>query len=233
MKKWIFAVPAAPVAAFGLCYLAAFLQAEYFPAVEEPQTKKPKIAFIGDSITYGTGTLLTRKKDAFPVFVQEQLPEYEVLNYGFNDRTLQKEGDLPYTKEKMYPATLACKADVYVIMLGTNDTKKKNWDPERYESEYKDFVKQYVDIAGAENVYVMQQSRCFPVFGMKDALYGIRCAEVDKLPGIARRVANELGCKTIDLYTLTKDHPEWFIDGVHPTAKGNKAIAAAIVQNLK
>ena len=36
----------------------------------------------------------------------------------------------------------------------------------------------------------------------------------------------------VDLYSATADHPEWFVDGVHPNADGNRAIAQAVYDTL-
>ena len=55
---------------------------------------------------------------------------------------------------------------------------------------------------------------------------------VSQLPQIITETAEELGIEVIDLYTLTKDHPEWFWDGVHPNAEGNRAIADEIYETV-
>lgn len=36
------------------------------------------------------------------------------------------------------------------------------------------------------------------------------------------------GLQVVDLYALTEEHPEYFMDGVHPNALGNQAIAEHI-----
>lgn len=39
-------------------------------------------------------------------------------------------------------------------------------------------------------------------------------------------IAEQSGCGTLDLYALTQDHPEYFVDGIHPTEEGYALIAA-------
>jgi lysophospholipase L1-like esterase len=38
--------------------------------------------------------------------------------------------------------------------------------------------------------------------------------------------------QVIDLFSLTKDHPEYFDDGVHPNAEGNKVIAGYLAEEI-
>ena len=39
--------------------------------------------------------------------------------------------------------------------------------------------------------------------------------------------------KVIDLYTITKDHSELFIDGIHPNEEGHKVIANEIYKVIE
>ena len=50
-------------------------------------------------------------------------------------------------------------------------------------------------------------------------------------PEIFLTAAGKLGIRVIDLYAFTKDHPEWFVDGVHPNIRGNRAIAKYILNS--
>jgi lysophospholipase L1-like esterase len=48
-----------------------------------------------------------------------------------------------------------------------------------------------------------------------------------------RGVANDLGLPIIDVYTPLANHPELFLDGVHPNAQGSQIIANIIYQTIK
>ncbi|MBR2792409.1 MAG: hypothetical protein IKE12_07105, partial [Erysipelotrichaceae bacterium] len=54
-----------------------------------------------------------------------------------------------------------------------------------------------------------------------------------QITDIVTRTAEKLGLQVIDLYGHTSGHPEWFADGVHPNAEGNRAIAEYIAENIK
>ena len=134
---------------------------QYPPA---PHVKEGKIhiACVGDSITYGAGVLGHRRSQSYPAYLQENLGEkYQVLNYGLSGRTLMDEGDVPYRSEKLYQKSLDAKADIYLLMLGTNDAKDYQWDEDAYAKEIKDFVETYQTAAPQAKIYLMQPPQAF------------------------------------------------------------------------
>ena len=98
---------------------------KYLVVPKAPKVEKDKIriACIGDSITYGAGVVgKNYKHSTWEYFLQQKLgDDYQVLNYGISGRTLQNEGDYPYRKEKFYRITHKIQAEIYIIMLVTND----------------------------------------------------------------------------------------------------------------
>ena len=229
-NEWKLAIGGAigvPAIAYGI----ASIQNLFLPPLESPTPGKKHIACVGDSITYGYGVVMNRKTDAYPYILQKYVgDEWEVLNYGFSSRTLQDEGDFPYRKEKMYRRSLDAKADIYTIMLGTNDTKSWNWNPERLEQEYEAFVKEYIDIAGAENVFLVKPPRAHTLLGIH--MYGIRDEQITEFCPMIDRIAEKLKTPVIDLNTLSTGHKEWLPDGIHPNRKGNIAFARAIYEKI-
>lgn len=134
---------------------------QYPPA---PHVKEGKIhiACVGDSITYGAGVLGHRRSQSYPAYLQENLGEkYQVLNYGLSGRTLMDEGDVPYRSEKLYQKSLDANADIYLLMLGTNDAKDYQWDEDAYAKEIKDFVEAYQTAAPQAKIYLMQPPQAF------------------------------------------------------------------------
>ena len=106
---------------------------------------KKHIACIGDSITFGAG-VRGKKEETWEYFLNEIIgDEYQVLNYGTNGRTLLSTGDYPYAADKLYQRSLECKADIYLIMLGSNDAKPHNWNTDKFEKEYDEFVRKYAE----------------------------------------------------------------------------------------
>ena len=199
------------------------------------QTKEPEpvsVAMVGDSIFYGTWAP-NSESETIEACLQKILPEGSVVyNFGVSGATLQDEADQPYKEEPAFQESLASGVDEFIIMLGTNDAKRHNWDPERYAAEYRVFVKEYIDRSDTGHVYAAIPPIVFedPVSHVYN--FSIMPEAVSQLPQIITETAEELGIEVIDLYTLTKDHPEWFWDGVHPNAEGNRAIADEIYETV-
>ncbi len=193
---------------------------------------KRHIACIGDSITYGAG-VNGREKETWEHYLNGILgTDVQVINYGASGRTLQDEGDYPYTADKIYRYSLDCRTDIYVIMLGTNDAKPYNWNAERYEREYASFLGTYAALDSGPELVLMTPPSCFPEEKTGIVAFDIDPENVRKAAEIVRDIADRLDLKMIDLYEKTKDHPDWFVDGVHPNAKGNREIAEIIAEFL-
>ena len=206
----------------------------YLKLPRRPETVKGKvnIACIGDSVTRGAG-VRGRRKQTWECFLNEKLGEdYHVLNCGISGCTLQKEGDCPYTGSTLYPHTLNLKADVYLVMLGSNDTKPQNWNEENYKTQLKEFLKGYLSLDNHPRVIVMIPTECFPDKTGKVAFHINKHIIDGVLPGIIRKTAEDLGIETIDLLTPTLDHEERYVDGVHPNEEGNRHIAEVIAGHL-
>ena len=144
------------------------------------------------------------------------------------------EGDVYHRSEKLYQKSLDAKADIYLLMLGTNDAKDYQWDEDAYAKEIKDFVEAYQTAAPQAKIYLMQPPRAFSTqkdgsikYGIQDAVIGGQMLE------IIADTAEQMGVGYIDLYQLTKDHSEWLPDGIHPNAEGNKAIADYIYECIE
>ena len=196
---------------------------------------KKYIACIGDSITQCYGVIENHDTNTWEYFLNQLLgDEYQVLNYGLIGRTLQDEGDVPYRKELFFKITHEIKADIYIIMLGTNDSKLSNWNEERFRKQYPEFVDSYLNLSNKPDVILMLPPMCF-----KDKHTGIYNFEVNPeiingpIIDIIKETALSRKLKIIDLNTLTVDKEEWFVDGVHPNSYGNKMIGEYIAENVK
>lgn len=209
--------------------LGALILSMGYPTPLVSGNGEKKIVCVGDSITYGQGVIGSRKTDSYPAVLAE-LTGHTVVNYGLSSRTLLSTGNFPYTSEKFFSASHEEQADVYIIMLGSNDSKPQYWSKEMFAEEYREFIRSYSQMPGEPKVYVMIPPR---VYLEQD---GGNCDDATiggELTEAVNRVAFELGVEVIDLYTLTTDHPEWFPDGLHPNAVGNRAIAEEIAKHLK
>jgi acyl-CoA thioesterase I len=100
--------------------------------------------------------LINRNKNSYPAQLQQLLgSKYQVLNYGLSGRTLLKSGDFPYWNSDFFKITREVDPDIVLIMLGTNDTKPKNWNSENYERDLVEFVNIYKNLPSHPTVYLM------------------------------------------------------------------------------
>lgn len=201
------------------------------PRKEKALPGKKKIVCLGDSITFGTGVIWHRKRDAWPYMLERLLgEEYQVLNYGISGASVQKESDKPYRSDFMKSVT-GMKTEAIILMLGSNDSKACNWNSEQFEKAYSETIERLS--AFTKNLYMMIPPRAFLVGLRKKVKFGIRNEVVrDEICPILLRLAETHNVPVIDLYRLTEKHPEYFTDGVHPNWLGNKVIAEYVFEQI-
>lgn len=108
----------------------------------------------------------TTDSDGDPAFLEEELGDgYQTINYGLGGKTLLNEGDDPYTVHEFYTLSQELQADIYIIMLGTNDSKPYNWDADLFKTEMELFVKTYQDLPNHPEIYLATPPRAFVVEG--------------------------------------------------------------------
>ena len=189
-----------------------------------------KIACIGDSITWGF-TLLNPCKQSYPALLQKRLgADFEVRNFGYNDASARFDADTPYVSKKVYRESLEWNPDMVLIMLGTNDTKKRNWDPDIFRRDYRRIIKSYQELPSNPRIVLIAPIQVFqpfhiPVLGLySDTMEnGVR-------PAI-REIAAESGLELIDLVDLFQDS-KYLMDGVHPQATGARMLEEAIFSSI-
>lgn len=190
-----------------------------------------RIACVGDSITWGF-TIVNRRKYSYPALLQQRLgDEYEVRNFGYNDAAAQFDADTPYVKKHVYQDSLEWNPDVVLLMLGSNDTKRRNWDPEIFRRDYTRIVESYLKLPSKPRVILIAPIQIFqpmhiPVLGLYSETMenGVR-------PAI-REIASETGLELVDLVNLFTDS-KYMMDGVHPQREGAKMLEEAIFKGVK
>lgn len=204
--------------------LLCFVLALFFGAGQAGA--KTEVACIGDSITLGVGSDGGRD---YPEYLQELLgEEYQVYNYGVKGRAILPDSRHPYQRESCYQTSREQKADLYLIMFGSNDIWEESWDKDIFGQELERFVRSYQEVSEHTCVYLIKPPEYFPKEGdvqgqQKKLLMQDLYESIDE-------AAQTTGCGVIDLYSLTKDHPGWFADEVHPNAQGYEKIAEYIYQ---
>ncbi|MCR4695084.1 MAG: hypothetical protein K5773_07195 [Pseudobutyrivibrio sp.] len=196
---------------------------------------RTKVACVGDSLTYGSGVLKTRDTDCYPVRLQSRLgTSHEVLNFGLRNACASKTGDLPYVSSEEYKASLESNPDMVLLMLGTNDAKVHNWDPEAYETGLKELVQTYQGLDTKPTVYILRSPYCFAKEGGAIAEYDIRPDVVtNELGPIVDRVAADTGANVIDMYSYTCGEEDMYTDGIHFNKDGYDYLASKIYHEIR
>ena len=208
---------------------------------KEAKEGQIKVACIGDSITYGHG-VEDWADNNYPAQLQKLLgDEYNVANYGSSGACVNLDGDQPYWSRDVYQASLAYDADIIIFMLGTNDSKSKNWtDIDAFMKDYMELLETYLKSGKQPQVYI---GVCAEAYYTEEHDPSTGVAGFDIQPAVVDEIAERLllmstssvyPFSVIDIHALTEAHPEWFeADGIHPNADGAKAIAEAVAEAIR
>lgn len=199
----------------------------YTPRPEAPDFGKRRIACIGDSITFGSGVMQTRQQDAW-VFILGRLlgEDCQVINFGVSGAALQDQGDKPYRRQGMMEKVREARPDVIVLMLGTNDSKPQNWEEDRFRREYAGLVDELRACPWPHKLVLMTPPRAFPQEKTGEIPFKIDNGPISgPIRSTVLETAEARGVPCVDLYDFTREHPEYFADGVHPNRLGNEKIA--------
>lgn len=185
-----------------------------------------KVACVGDSITQGAGA---SKGMSYPSQLQTLLgDQWTVGNFGVSGRTLMRSGDHPYWKETAYQRALKFDPDVVIIMLGTNDTKAKNWShKEEFETDYRDLVKSFQALRSHPRIFL-----CRPVPVPEPGNYGIKEAGIQEQIPIVNKLVAEMHTGIIDMHAAFDGKFALLPDHVHPNNDGAEVMANTAYQVL-
>ena len=184
-----------------------------------------KIACIGDSITEGWNG----NPSYVPILQQLLGSDYTVENDGRSGATVLKKGNVPYWNQNAFSKAMKSDADIITMMLGTNDTKSKNW--ESYSGEFKSDYCALIDTIQAAN----KNAKIFlviPVPVCRDN-YGIRKDVLEKEILIMKEIAKEKNLAIIDANTPLLFYCTFFEDGVHPKLAAADKIAHVLFESIK
>ena len=171
-------------------------------------------------------------KQSYPALLQEKLGDgYDVRNFGYNDASARFDSDTPYVKKRVYRESLAWNPDIVLLMLGTNDTKTRNWDPDIFRRDYRKIIESYQNLASHPRVILIAPIRIFLVLGKP--LLGVHPETMEEgvRPAI-RETAADMDLPLIDLKDLFVDN-RYCRDGVHPKRTGAQMLAETIYSAIQ
>jgi lysophospholipase L1-like esterase len=182
------------------------------------------VACVGDSLT----------ADASPHGYPNQLANmlgdaWKVENFGVSGRTLMTHVSNPYQQTPKFQEALASKADVVVIMLGSNDSKKANWAPKKqfFVGDYKDLIEKFKAMESKPRIFIMKP----PFISATNRLTLSDAAVVEQEP-LIDQIAKDESVGVLDAHAPTAGHDEWYHDGAHPGPIGAGQIAKVVYEGL-
>lgn len=187
-----------------------------------------KIACVGNSITQGPGR---DNPDSWPLQMQAILGDaYEVGNFGVSGRTLLRKGDYPFWNEPQFQQVKDFKADILIIMLGTNDSKPQNWQyASEFRKDYLDMIAEFKETMPADGkVYVIMP---VPVTRENFGITPVVMNNEQRM--MIMDIAIDSGSELIDLYTPFMGHEDLLPDGVHPNTEGLGIMAKAVARAVR
>jgi len=188
------------------------------PPIDPARYNRPVIlACVGDSITADRGPW------GYPTQLSRMLKDqWEVKNFGVSGSTLMKKANKPYQNQAAFQEALASKADVVIIMLGTNDSKPVNWaKKDQFVEDYKDLIRQFKALESKPVILIAKP----PYVSRKSDKPDINEEGVrDQLPMIDK-IAAEEKVSVVDIHGATFEKNALFRDGVHPNGNGAGEIA--------
>lgn len=198
--------------------------------------KKLKIAFIGDSITQGTGAS-NQATESYPGQLSGMLgfSNYQIGNFGKaaaytldyeNKYNVKTDKALSYRNTARYTESLAFGADVVVIMMGVNDMRSMTCDAakDEFKKALASLAKEYSELETVQKVYIAT-SIYIPNGALAIQLSG------GELQRLQCEVAEELGLDVIDIYSMTREYMNVMLhttsDRLHPNASMYTEMARA------
>lgn len=132
----------------------------------------------------------------------------------------------PYIEEPAFQDSMEFEPSIVVIMLGTNDAHTQQ-STEGFVTDYETLVADYEALPGDQQIILVKPP---PIYDNNLELNGTDLQE--QVIPLIEQVASDMSLPILDLYTALMNHPEYFIDGVHPNDNGAAAIAAEISQAI-
>ena len=190
---------------------------------------------IGDSLTYGYIPFTGEKDVTYPDTLADLLGEnYEVINLGKSGYTLTDAGPC-YPECREYRESIEAAADMYIIMLGTNDAFRcVTLEEEAFEQELSLIVNAYREANPDTIIYLMAP----PIIMDRTALDGEKNIPLERLEGVIHEsvqdVSEEMGTGFIDLLQKTRENPDWIgEDGLHFTQEGYKEMGEFVFESIR
>jgi acyl-CoA thioesterase-1 len=190
--------------------------AAYSQAGQNTSAQPLRVACVGDSITRGSG---------YPAKLQSLLgSNYNVANFGVDGAAVTLSSERPYMNQSQFQMAQNFQPDIVVVMLGTNDanTNATQYD-NTFEDDYTKLVTSFQSLNSNPQVWVAVS----PPIQNNSLELSAPYFEENIIPHL-HHVAQDLNLPTINVYDSFQNHPDFFMDGVHPDSDGATLIACDV-----
>jgi acyl-CoA thioesterase I len=190
-----------------------------FEKIKSPK-KIIRVACVGDSITEWT---------KYPEQLQEMLGDnYEVENFGVAGSTVLQSSSKPYMNQPAFEKSIDFQPSIIIIMLGTNDAKRENYLAlPHFPNDYEQLIGQYEALPDDQQVWIVTPP---PIYN--ETLGPSNANLVSSVIPSIDQVANDMSLPVINVNAALADHPEYFVDGIHPNDDGAEVIASTISDTI-
>ncbi|MDE6854748.1 MAG: sialate O-acetylesterase, partial [Muribaculaceae bacterium] len=192
-----------------------------------PIRSQIRVACVGNSITYGTGSDDPATM-SWPSQMRQILgPEYIVENFGRPGATLLKHGHNPYVASPEFRRALEFKPDIVVVHLGVNDTDPRDWPEygDEFVSDYVALIDSFRSVSPDARILV---ARLSPITSGHRRFRSGTYVWRNKVTEAIEAVAEAAGAELIDFDEPLRDHRGLISDAVHPDARGYTLLARAV-----
>jgi len=180
-----------------------------------------RVACLGDSITQITD---------YPMDLQMLLGNDSVVgDFGVSGSTVDFNTSKPYYFEEAFRQARNFSASTVIIMLGTNDARTDNYQQiGTFVADYEHMLSRIQNFTSKPQIFLVEPP---PIYNNSINLNGTDFAQ-GVIPRI-QQVAKAMNLPLINAYTPLLNHPEDFVDGVHPNSQGAQVIATIIYNAIK
>ncbi len=204
-----------------------------FTDVHFHRRRKPgriHVACIGDSITNGDWIPNCFAR-SYPSVLQKLLgKDYQVENYGLNDRTVMRISMVPFTYEPECIRSRQYLPEIVIILLGSNDSRSQNWvNKQEFKEEYRRLVQKYQELPENPRIILCTPPRVFQI-GIPEL---IKPEILSIVAEAVRETAAELSLELVDLQEASRDwNTLYALDGLHPDVNGARKIAGLVAEAI-
>ena len=183
-------------------------------------TNTTRVACIGDSIT---------QLSTYPGHLQTLLgTSYQVKEFGVSGATVLFNSVTPYIDQEEFQRAKQFLPNIVIILLGTNDAREDHYQSiDNFVADYEQLIREVQAFESKPKIFLVKPP---PIFDNQFDLSNANL--VDGVIPRIEQVAKELGLTTIDAHTPLANHPEYFMDGVHPNNEGAKLIASEVYMSI-